>query len=225
VTPAAIWTDWGEYLPTLLEGLLESLELCAASLAVGLPLALALALASAAPLRIVRWGALLLVEAGRALPAVILLQLAYYGLPSIELVLTNFVAGTAALGWITAAYGSEIFRGGIASVPEGQREAALALGVGRFDMYRSVIVPQGTRVALPALLGLAIQIFQATALAFTIGLPELMSAAYDLGNQTFRFLSVLTLAGLLYTAVVIPASFIVRRLELRMGRHLAAELR
>jgi polar amino acid transport system permease protein len=225
MTIAALWTDWEDYLPTLLEGLLESLRLCGASLAVGLPLGLAFALASAAPARPLRWTAIALVEAGRALPAVILLQLAYYGLPSIELVLTNFAAGTAALGWITAAYSSEIFRGGIAAVHDGQREAAQALGVARFDMYRSIIVPQGIRVALPALLGLAIQIFQATALAFTIGYPELMSAAYDLGNQNFRFLSVLTLAGLLYTAVVIPASLIVRRVELRMGRHIAAELR
>lgn len=221
----ALWTDWGDYLPPLLDGLLQSLRLCGASLVVGLPIGLAFALASAAPPRPVRWAAIVLVEAGRALPAVILLQLAYYGLPSIEIVLTNFVAGTAALGWITAAYSAEIFRGGIASVHEGQHEAAQALGVGRFDMYRSIIIPQGTRVALPALLGLAIQTFQATALAFTIGFPELMSAAYDLGNQNFRFLSVLTLAGLLYTAVVIPASWIVRRLEIRMGRHIAAELR
>jgi polar amino acid transport system permease protein len=222
---ASLLAEWGDYLPALLEGLLESLKLCGAALAVGLPLGLAMAVASAAPTRLVRWPTILLVEAGRALPALILLQLAYYGLPSIEVVLTNFVAGTAALGWIAAAYSSEILRGGIASVHHGQHEAAQALGVGRFDMYRSIIVPQGIRVALPALLGLAIQIFQATALAFTIGLPELMSAAYDIGNQNFRFLSVLTLAGLLYIAVVIPGSFVVRRLELRMGRHIAAELR
>jgi polar amino acid transport system permease protein len=225
VTIAALWTHWSDYLPTLGQGLAQSLRRCAASLAVGLPIGLTLALASSAPTRAARWPAIVLVEAGRALPAVILLQLAYYGLPSVGVVLSNFVAGTAALGWITAAYSSEMFRGGIASVHEGQREGAQALGVGRFDMYRSIIIPQGTRVALPALLGLAIQTFQATALAFTIGFPELMSGAYDLGNQDFRFLSVLTLAGLLYTAVVLPASFVVRRLEIRMGRHIAAELR
>jgi polar amino acid transport system permease protein len=221
----AIYSDWGDYLPPLLDGLQTSLTLAAASLAVGLPIGLLLALGVAAPLRPLWLACIVTVEVGRAVPALVLLQLAYYGLPSIELTLTSFVAGTAGLAWITAAYSSEIFRAGIASVPEGQREASSALGVAVVDTYRTIIIPQGLRVALPALLGLGIQIFQGTALAFTIALPELLSAAYDIGNQTFRFLSVLTLAGLLYVAVVIPAGILVRGLEVRMGRHLAKELR
>ncbi len=221
----AIYDGWGDYLSPLLDGLKTSLSLAGASLAVGLPIGLLLALGVAAPPRPVRLACIVLVEVGRAVPAVVLLQLAYYGMPSIELTLSSFAAGTAGLAWITATYSSEIFRAGIASVPEGQREASAALGVGVVDTYRTVIIPQGVRVALPALLGLAIQVFQGTALAFTIALPELLSAAYDIGNQTFRFLSVLTLAGLLYAAVVIPAGILVRGLELRMGKHLARELR
>ena len=220
-----IYSDWLDYLPQLLEGLRTSLALAGASLAVGFPIGLLLALGVASPLRPLSGVCIVLVEAGRAVPALVFLQLAYYGLPSIGLTLASFVAGTVGLGWITAAYSSEIFRGGIASVPQGQREASAALGVSIFDTYRTIIIPQGVRVSLPALLGLAIQIFQGTALAFTIALPELLSAAYDIGNQTFRFLSVLTLAGLLYVAVVIPAGILVRGLEVRMGRHLAKELR
>lgn len=221
----AIYSDWDEYLPQLLDGLETSLVLAGASLAVGLPIGLLLALGVAAPVRAVWLMCIVLVEVGRAVPALVLLQLAYYGLPSIELTVTSFAAGTAGLAWITAAYSSEIFRGGIASVPEGQRDASAALGVGLVDTYRTIIIPQGVRVALPPLLGLAIQIFQGTALAFTIALPELLSAAYTIGNQTFRFLSVLTLAGLLYVAIVIPAGIIVRRVEVHMGRHLMPELR
>ncbi len=221
----AIYSGWGDYLPPLLEGLKTSLSLAGASLAVGLPIGLLLALGVAAPRRPLRLACIVLVEVGRAVPAVVLLQLAYYGMPSIELTLSSLAAGTAGLAWIAATYSSEIFRAGIASVPEGQREASEALGVGVVDTYRTIVIPQGLRVALPALLGLAIQVFQGTALAFTIALPELLSAAYDIGNQTFRFLSVLTLAGLLYAAVVIPAGMLVRGLELRMGKHLARELR
>jgi len=221
----AIYSGWGDYLSPLLDGLKTSLSLAGASLALGLPIGLLLALAVAAPLRPLRLVCIVLVEIGRAVPALVLLQLAYYGLPSIELTLTSFVAGTAGLTWITATYSSEIFRAGIASVPEGQREASAALGVGVSDTYRTIIIPQGVRVALPALLGLAIQVFQGTALAFTIALPELLSAAYDIGNETIRFLSVLTLAGLMYVAIVIPAGIIVRHVEIRMGKHLSPELR
>jgi len=213
--------EWGDYLPSLLSGLAMSLKLAGASLLVGMPLGLTLALMVQAPLWVVRWVAIAIVELGRAVPALVLLQLAYYGLPTIHITLTSFLAATAGLGWITAAYSSEMFRAGVASVPEGQHEASAALGLGRIDTYRSIVIPQGVRVALPALLGLAIQIFQATALAFTIGLPELLSQAYDIGNETFRYLSVLTLAGLLYAAVVLPAGALVRGIELRLGRHLA----
>lgn len=213
--------EWGDYLPSLLSGLGMSLKLAGASLLVGLPLGLVLALMVQAPLWIVRWVAIAIVELGRAVPALVLLQLAYYGLPTIHITLTSFMAATAGLGWITAAYSSEMFRAGVASVPQGQHEASAALGLGTIDTYRSIVIPQGVRVALPALLGLAIQIFQATALAFTIGLPELLSQAYAIGNETFRFLSVLTLAGLLYAAVVLPAGALVRGIELRLGRHLA----
>jgi len=222
---AAIYSGWGDYLGPLVDGLEQSLLLAGASLAVGFAMGLVLAIGAAAPVRGVRLLCIVLVEIGRAVPALVLLQLAYYGLPSIDLTLTSFVAGTAGLAAITAAYSSEIFRAGIASVPEGQREASAALGLGSVDTYRTILIPQGVRVALPALLGLAIQIFQGTALAFTIALPELLSAAYDIGNQTFRYLSVLSLAGLLYVAIVVPAGSLVRRLELRMGRHIARELR
>jgi len=213
-------SHWSAWLPSLLSGLAMSAKLAGASLLVGLPLGLALALLVTAPPWPLRWLALVVVELGRALPALVLLQLAYYGLPAIHLTLTAFVAATAGLGWITAAYSSEIFRAGVASVAHGQHEASAALGLRALDTYRSIVIPQGVRVALPALLGLAIQIFQATALAFTIGLPELLSQAYDIGNETFRFLSVLILAGLLYAVVVLPAGALVRGIELRLGRHL-----
>jgi polar amino acid transport system permease protein len=217
--------QWGQDLSGVLSGLKVSLELTGASLALGGPAGLALALGSLAPSRVIRWLTILVIELGRALPAIVLIQIVYYGLPSADLTLGSFAAATAALAYITAALSSEILRGGINSVPAGHREAAVALGVGRFHTYRSVILPQGIRVALPALLGLAIQIFQATALAFTVGVPELLSRAYGIGNQTFEFLSVLTLAGLIYAAIVLPSGGLVRALELRMGRHLADEQR
>lgn len=217
----AIFDQWGQYLPDLLQGLLVSLKLVGASLAIGLPLGVGLAIATGAGGTVIRVIGITVVELGRAVPVLVLLQVVFYGLPSIHVILSSFWAGAAALAFITAAYSSEVFRAGIASVGHEQWDAAAALGVSRVDTYRSIILPQGVRVALPAVLGLAIQIFQATALAFTISVPELLQRAYAIGDQTFRFLSVLTLAGLIYAAVVIPASFLVRLLETRMGKHLS----
>jgi len=71
-------------------------------------------------------------------------------------------------------------------------------------------------MALPPLLGFAILILQATSLCFTIALPELMSTAYDIGSETFKYLSVLTLCGLLYALIGIPAALLVAHLEKRL---------
>jgi polar amino acid transport system permease protein len=77
------------------------------------------------------------------------------------------------------------------------------------------------RIALPPLLNFAIVLFQVTSLAFVIAVPELLSKAYALGSATFKQLEFLTLAGLMYAVVVIPAAMGVRALERRMARSLA----
>jgi polar amino acid transport system permease protein len=70
-------------------------------------------------------------------------------------------------------------------------------------------------------MGFGVLIFQATSLAYTIALPELLGRAYSIGSSTFQYLSVLALAGLMYAAVTIPASLLTDRAERRLSRHLA----
>ena len=84
---------------------------------------------------------------------------------------------------------------------------------------RYVVLPQGVRVAVPALLGFAILIFQGTSLCFVIALPELLSRAYEIGSTTFQYFPALLLAGLLYSIICIPASIIVVAVERRVGRY------
>ena len=212
--------DWAAWLPRLLDGLVISLELAAASLAIGIPLGLLLALLVSSPTRWVRGASIVLVEIGRGTPALVMLQLVYFGLPSAGLTLGSFTAATAALAFTTAAYTSEILRAGLQSVPAGEVEASEALGMSRRDTLRFVVVPQGVRVAIPALMGFAILIFQGTSLAFTISLAELLSRAYSIGSSSFRYLSVLALAGLLYLVITMPAGWLTDRVERRMSRHL-----
>ena len=72
---------------------------------------------------------------------------------------------------------------------------------------------------MPALLGYAIIMLQATSLCFTIALPEIVSQAYIVGSNTFRYLPIFVLAGLMFAAVCIPATIGVSVLERRLGRH------
>lgn len=212
-------SEWIDIAPELLGGLGASLRLALFSIAVGLPLGLLLAVGTSSSHLVVRGLVIAVVEIGRGTPALVMLQIIYFGLPEADINLTAFLSAGIALGLTTGAYTSEIIRGGLQAVPQGESEAADALGMTRLDTLRFILVPQGLRVAIPALMGFAILIFQATALAYTIALPELLGAAYSIGNATFEYLSVLVLAGLFYAAITVPASFLTEAAEKRLGRH------
>jgi polar amino acid transport system permease protein len=214
-----LFEAWMEWLPDLLDGYRLSLEVTGVSLAVGIPLGLLLALMVAGKPGVARSAALLFVEIGRGAPALILLQLCYFGLPSAGLTLTAFASACVALTCCTGAYTSEMIRAGLDAVPYGQKEAAAVLGLNGVDALRFVVIPQGLRVALPALLGFSVTMLQATSLCFTIALPELVSRASTIGSATFQYMQVLLLAGLLFAVVCVPATFAVSALEKRLGRH------
>lgn len=217
-TMMTIIENLDRWLPQLLRGLRISGLVTLASLGFGLPLGFLLSLAVMSKSLVARSIGLLVVEVGRGAPSLVLLLLVYFGLPATGLTLTSFAASVVALSWSTAAYTSEIIRAGLQSVPQGQREAAMAIGMNRLDAMRFIIVPQGLRIAIPALLGFAILIFQTTSLAFAIALPELTSRAYEIGNNTFQYMAVLVLAGMLYLAVCIPATILVHWVEARSER-------
>jgi polar amino acid transport system permease protein len=210
---------WKQWIPDLIDGYGLSLEVTGISLALGIPLGLVLALAVPARSKAIRIMALSFVEIGRGAPVLILLQFVYFGLPTAGLTLTSFTSAVVALACCTGAYTSEIIRAGFEAVPYGQKEAALVIGLNGLDALRFVIVPQGLRVALPALLGFSIMMLQATSLCFTIALPELVSRASNIGSTTFEYMPVLILAGLLFAAICIPATLLVSALERRLGRH------
>ena len=218
---ASLFADWADQLPTLADGLRVSLLLTLSSLLFGLPGSVLLAVLVSSDRRPVRLVALGVVELGRGTPALVMLQLVYFGLPQVDVSLSSFVAATASLAFIAAAYMSEIVRAGLLAVPRGQREAAKAVGMGAADEFRFIVLPQALRIALPPLLNFAVVLFQATSLAFVVAVPELLSNAYELCSATFRQMDYLTLAGLVYAAVVVPAAMGVRALERRLSRSLA----
>jgi len=88
------------------------------------------------------------------------------------------------------------------------------------DVLRFVLIPQGLRVAIPSLMGFAIQIFQATSLTYRITVRETTAVAYSIGNFTFRYIEIFALAGILYAVITIPASWLTGRVERRLAlRH------
>jgi len=215
----ATWGDIVSWLPDLWAGFLISLRVTFFSLLFGIPAGLLLAIGQQTKARSLRSLCLVVVELGRGAPALVLLQFLYFGLPSVGVSITSFVSAVLALAWATGAYTSEIIRAGLDAVPQGQHEATSALGMSRADALRFVIIPQGLRVAIPALLGFSILVFQGTSLCFTIALQEIISRAYDIGNTTFLYFPALAVAAVFFAAVCIPASLLVSYIEQRTGKH------
>ncbi|WP_207586598.1 amino acid ABC transporter permease [Halomontanus rarus] len=110
-----------------------------------------------------------------------------------------FVAATLALGLRSAAYQSQIFRGALGSVDEGQMEAARSIGMSRLEAIRHVIVPQALRRSVPGFQNEFTIVLKDTSIAFAIGLGELLKRSNDLfTQQTTAILEVILFASLLY---------------------------
>ena len=102
-----------------------------------------------------------------------------------------FVTAAVGLGLRSAAYQSQIFRGALQSVDEGQLEAARAIGMSRFEAIRRVVVPQALRRSMPGFQNEFTIVLKDTSIAFAIGLAELLTRGYDLFTQTGRSTAVL----------------------------------
>jgi len=133
--------------------------------------------------------------------------------------------GIAALGLTAAAYIGEILRSGIQSVDTGQLEAARALGFSYPTAMRLVVVPQGIRRVLPALVNQLIALLKASALVYFLGLiaqqRELFQVGRDLNAQTGN-LSPLVAAGAFYLILTVPLTHLVNYIDTRMRRAAAA---
>ncbi|MFE5408494.1 amino acid ABC transporter permease [Microbacterium sp. NPDC056569] len=210
--------DIVEYLPRLLQGLVVSLQLTVLSVVFGYAIGLVFALGVSSVRPWLRWPALIVVEIGRGIPALVVLYIVYFGLPALGILFENFWAAVIGLTFSAAAYSSEMIRAGIQSVPRGQTEASSALGLPRSTSFTRIVLPQGLRSAIPALMGLAIMSFQATSLAYSISVNELMSQAYQISNITFEYLAVYSVTGLIYAAIAVPATWLSVGVERRLSR-------
>jgi polar amino acid transport system substrate-binding protein len=225
--------DWGLYkqaIPVMLTtGLPNTLILTVSSSVIGLAVGIALAVAGISRARWLRWPARIYTDIFRGLPEVVIILLIGLGIGPVVGGLTNnnpYPLGIAALGLTAAAYVGEIFRSGIQSVESGQLEASRALGLSYRSSMALVVVPQGIRRVLPALVNQVIALLKASALVYFLGLiagqRELFQVGRDLNAQTGS-LSPLVAAGVFYLILTIPLTHLVNFVDdrLRHGRSVA----
>ncbi len=128
------------------------------------------------------------------------------------------IMGTFAVAFNYGAYMTEIFRAGIQAVPNGQREAAAALGMGERRIFVRIVLPQAFRIVIPAIGNEFIAMIKDTSLLAVIGVQELLWKARTVGSQNFKMLETLILAALVYWVLTIIFSYFQERLEKRMAR-------
>ena len=143
----------------------------------------------------------------------------FLALPQMGVQLSGLWAGVVALGLNYGAYMTEIMRAGIGSVPIGQREAALAIGMKRAQIMRRVVLPQAFQVVIPPIGNQFIAMLKDTALVSVTGfVHEILWNAQQVGRQNFRSLEALLVAALFYWIITIIFEIIQSRVEVRLSK-------
>src|SRR5258708_6680866 len=155
----------------------------------------------------------------RGTPLLVQLIIIYTGLPQLGLVRFS-VLESALLGLALneAAYLSEILRGGILSVAKGQTEAARALGLKPFQIFRQIVLPQALRVIIPPLGNSVNGLLKTTSIASVISMEEVLRRGQILMQQKFQVLEVFMVVAILYLAMTTCWDFVQRRIEAYYGK-------
>ena len=152
------------------------------------------------------------IDVVRGVPLLVQIFFIYFGLGKI-LNLERFIAGVAAISICYAAYLAEIFRAGIQAIPRGQAEAALSLGMTRFQLWRFIIIPQAFRLVIPPLANDFIACLKDSSLVSIIGLRELTRAGTEYYSQHFVDFQTWLLVGLIYLALTLSLTRLAAFLE------------
>jgi polar amino acid transport system permease protein len=188
-----------EGLPYILGGIWVTLIVVAGALAMGLALGLLLAVCQVYGRPWARRVAAVYVWFFRGIPLLVLLFLLYFGLfAALEIDLSPFTIAIIVLGLISSAYQSQILRGAILSVPEGQMKAARALGMSDARAIVFIILPQALRLALPGWSNEYTVIMKDSAVTYALGVAELMARTNHTASRTYQHFWLYLLVGFIY---------------------------
>ncbi|MGH7153464.1 MAG: amino acid ABC transporter permease, partial [Acetobacteraceae bacterium] len=172
-----------------------------ASMAIGITLGLAGGLGAASSMRLTRVVVRGYVAVFRGLPTLVQIVFWYDALAELTgnvINLPALAAGVLALGVNEGAYMTEIVRAGLAAVAPGQREAAISLGLSRWQVQRLVVIPQALRVIVPPTGNQVISMLKTTSLLFTIGVQEIFATGTNIYSVNFRYFEVLSVVSIWY---------------------------
>ena len=201
-------------LPYIMQGSLVTIGLVVGAMGLGCALGIIFALSQvygSSPVRRLVW---VYVWFFRGVPLLVLLFLFYFGLFSLlGINLSAFVAALLVLGLISAAYQSQIFRGAILSLPTGQLKAARALGMSDMKGIFFIILPQALRLAIPGWSNEYSIVLKDSAVAYAIGVAEIMARAHFVATRTYEHLPLYLVGGLFFLLLTYFGTRSLRLLE------------
>lgn len=186
-------------LPYLLEGSLVTLVVVLGAMGFGFCLAVPLAVGQVYGPRWLKPLVGLYVWFFRGIPLLVFLFLFYFGLcTALDINLSAFTVAVIVLGLISAAYQSQIFRGAILSLPEGQLKAARALGMSDAKAILFIILPQALRLSIPGWSNEYSIILKDSAVTYALGVAEIMARTHFVATRTYQHMPLYAAAGLIF---------------------------
>ena len=178
---------------------------------------LIIALMRVSELRMARWFAIGFIRVFQGTPLLLQLFLVFFGGDMVGVPLGAWLSVILGLSLNAGAFLGEIWRGSIQAVPNGQIEAARALGLHYGQRMLRVVAPQALRTAIPPTVGFLVNLIKSTSLAAIIGFVELTRAGQQLNNATFRPFLIFGLVALVYFVMCWPLTIFASRLERRLA--------
>ncbi|MGG1661568.1 amino acid ABC transporter permease [Brevibacillus sp. NRS-1366] len=207
------------YIPFILEGIKVTLLVTLLSVVLGFIWGSILALIKISKFGPLNWLAVAYTSVFRGTPLILQLTFVYFATPQITgYNISQLEAAVLTFTLNSAAYISETIRGGILAVDKGQWEAAKALGIPYRRMMLDIILPQGVKNILPALVNETIALLKESALVSTIGLADILQNANVVKGATYRYFEPYIIAGILYYVMVMFLTWVARFVERRMRR-------
>lgn len=208
---------WTRLIPALNQGLIMSLKLIIPSAIMGFVLGVFLGAVRGFAPKPFRKIADAYVSIFRGVPLLLQLYFLYYALPGWGISFTAYQAAVLGFVLCSGAYHSEYIRGALVSIRSGQVKAAQALGFSRYQMVKTILIPQAIRRALPGCGNEVIYLIKYSSLAYIITFIELTGHAREEAARTFTYIEVYLTAGLYYLFLTTLAAWFLSRLEKKLA--------
>lgn len=206
-------------LPILAVGLLATLKVCLAAIAMGIVLGFALGFGALSRFRAIRIAVLAYVDFVRGTPLLVQIFLVYFALPVIGINFNEYWAGVIALSLNAGGFICEIVRASMQSVDRGQTEAAQSIGMRHGQIVLHVLFPQAWRRILPPLTNELISLIKGSALLSAISVYELTHAGQEIIATYFSPFEIFLLIALYYYALISALAWLSRYLERRLPQY------